>query len=143
MVGQTIKEARKKLKLSQSALSDKCGIARPLIARYETGVTIPTGESLEKIAHALEIPYTVLSQKNNSDPKSQRKSTISPVKVIYSHLKSFDEQEIQLVKQVVDFILSKKEKESAMKADLKQKETLFQNSVREKARMISKQLAKL
>lgn len=55
-VGERIREARYNAGLTQEKLGNLAGIAGPTIRRYELGLLNPKFETLEKIAHALEVP---------------------------------------------------------------------------------------
>ena len=54
-VGDQIVHWRKERELSQEALADMAGISQSHICRLETGVHVPTFETIEKIAVALDI----------------------------------------------------------------------------------------
>lgn len=56
-VGERIRAARKAKKMTQAQLGQACDpvIAEPTIRRYELGKLNPKRETIEKIAHALEI----------------------------------------------------------------------------------------
>lgn len=53
--GQRIKAARMKAGLTQKELSTKLGVSESFIAQYETDKRNPKIETLEKIAHALDV----------------------------------------------------------------------------------------
>ena len=55
-VGARICEQRKVKNLSQADLERRCGLARCRISWLEHGRAVPTIETLERIADALEIP---------------------------------------------------------------------------------------
>ena len=63
--GENIKKYRKKRGMTQKELGQLCGIAETTIRRYELGSLNPKYETLEKIAKALEIPYTQLIDDEN------------------------------------------------------------------------------
>lgn len=54
--GDKIKKIRKERHISQKTLGEKLGVSAAMIGQYETGVRNPKFETLEKIAHALEVP---------------------------------------------------------------------------------------
>jgi transcriptional regulator with XRE-family HTH domain len=55
-LGQRIRKYRKKLGMSQDALSKKAGLAFHTIAKIETGATPnPTIDTVKKIADALDV----------------------------------------------------------------------------------------
>lgn len=59
-VGENIKRIRKKKGLTQKQLGALCGLADSAIRRYELGGANPKIETIQKIAHALEVEYTDL-----------------------------------------------------------------------------------
>lgn len=64
-IGQKIKELRKKQGMSQKDLADKLGITPVLISQYENGKRNPKLETLQKIADALEVDISELSDSLN------------------------------------------------------------------------------
>lgn len=55
-LGKKIKMARIELDLNQTQLADKIGAKQKSISRYETGASMPTIETLVKIAKVLKKP---------------------------------------------------------------------------------------
>jgi transcriptional regulator with XRE-family HTH domain len=55
-VGRKLREMRQARHLSQGDIEKKVGLLRCYTSRVEKGMTIPSVETLEKFAHALEIP---------------------------------------------------------------------------------------
>lgn len=61
MLGNNIKTARKRLKITQKELATRLGIAEITIRKYENGDREPNLETIEKLALALDItPYELL-----------------------------------------------------------------------------------
>ncbi len=56
-LGKKIKLARIEKDLSQDQLAELIKAKQKSISRYETGISIPSLESLEKIAKTLEKPF--------------------------------------------------------------------------------------
>ena len=56
IIGDRLRELRKEKKLSQGDIEKRTGLLRCYISRVENGHTVPAIETLEKLAHALEIP---------------------------------------------------------------------------------------
>jgi len=54
MVATNLREIRKQRGLTQKELSEKSGVARISIARYESGKVIPGALNLMKLAKAME-----------------------------------------------------------------------------------------
>ena len=55
-IGAKLRELRKAKNLSQGDIQKRTGLFRCYTSRVEHGHTVPTVETLEKYAHALEIP---------------------------------------------------------------------------------------
>lgn len=55
-LGKKIKLARVELDLNQTALAEKIGAKQKSISRYENGLSMPSVETLVKIAKALKKP---------------------------------------------------------------------------------------
>lgn len=56
IIGERIREIRERQELSQGDVESRTGLLRCYISRVENGHTVPTVETLEKFAHALEVP---------------------------------------------------------------------------------------
>ena len=56
-LGKKIKLARIELDMTQGDLAEAIGSLQKSISRYETGSTIPSLETLEKIAKTLKKPF--------------------------------------------------------------------------------------
>ena len=56
VIGERLRKLRKSKNLSQGDIETRTGMLRAYISRVENGHTVPTIESLEKIARALEVP---------------------------------------------------------------------------------------
>jgi transcriptional regulator with XRE-family HTH domain len=56
LIGDRLRAIRKGKNLSQGDIQKRTGLLRPYISRVECGHTIPAVETLEKFAHALEVP---------------------------------------------------------------------------------------
>ena len=56
LIGDRIRAFREAKKLSQGDVEKRSGLLRVYISRIENGHTIPSVETLEKFAHALDVP---------------------------------------------------------------------------------------
>ncbi len=56
VIGDKLKELRATKKLSQGDIEQRTGLLRCYISRVESGHTVPSVDTLEKMARALEIP---------------------------------------------------------------------------------------
>ncbi len=76
-IGHRLRELREAKKLSQGDIEKRTGLLRCYTSRVENGYTIPSVQTLEKYASALEVPlYMVFCDgsgpmKNQSFPKTK------------------------------------------------------------------------
>jgi transcriptional regulator with XRE-family HTH domain len=56
IIGDRLKELREEKHLSQGDIQEKTGLLRCYVSRVENGHTVPSVETLEKLAHALGVP---------------------------------------------------------------------------------------
>jgi transcriptional regulator with XRE-family HTH domain len=56
VIGERLKALREHKKMSQGDVEQRTGLLRVYISRIENGHTIPSIETLEKMARALEVP---------------------------------------------------------------------------------------
>jgi len=56
IIGRRIRQLREERNLSQADIEERTGLLRVYISRVENGHTIPSLETLERLAAALEIP---------------------------------------------------------------------------------------
>src|SRR5258706_14310160 len=56
VIGHRLKELRESKELPQGEIEKRCGLLRCYISRVENGHTVPSVETLEKMARALEVP---------------------------------------------------------------------------------------
>ena len=69
IIGDRLREIREEKKLSQGDIEKRTGLVRPYISRVENNHTVPTIETLEKMARALEIPMYQLFYDGEEPPK--------------------------------------------------------------------------
>jgi transcriptional regulator with XRE-family HTH domain len=69
LIGERIKELREAKRLSQGDIEKRTGLIRCYTSRVENGHTVPTVETLEKYAHALEVPIYQLFYEGEEPPK--------------------------------------------------------------------------
>jgi transcriptional regulator with XRE-family HTH domain len=69
IIGDRLRELREEKKLSQGDIEKRTGLVRPYISRVENNHTIPTIETLEKWAGALEVPMYQLFYDGEEPPK--------------------------------------------------------------------------
>jgi transcriptional regulator with XRE-family HTH domain len=57
---QNLRKRRRELHLTQLELAEKLGVSRPYIAEVEAGKSIPSLETVERFAKALDCPPVTL-----------------------------------------------------------------------------------
>lgn len=75
MLGNTIKELRKKKGITQEELANNIFVSRSLVAKFETNAAHPSKETLEKIAEYFDVPLSSLDESKASveTNKNQKK----------------------------------------------------------------------
>lgn len=68
-IGERIRLLRETKKLSQGDIEQRCGLLRSYLSRVENGHTVPSVETLEKLARALEVPIYQLFYSGEEPPK--------------------------------------------------------------------------
>jgi transcriptional regulator with XRE-family HTH domain len=69
LIGQKLREIRESKHLSQGDIEKRTGLIRCYTSRVENGHTIPSIETLEKYARALEVPLYKLFYEGSAPPK--------------------------------------------------------------------------
>jgi transcriptional regulator with XRE-family HTH domain len=69
IIGDRLRGLREEKKLSQGDIEKRTGLFRCYISRVENGHTVPSIETLEKMARALEIPMYQLFYDGEEPPK--------------------------------------------------------------------------
>jgi transcriptional regulator with XRE-family HTH domain len=69
IIGDRLRVLREQKKLSQGDIEKKTGLLRCYTSRIENGHTVPSVETLEKYARALEVPMYQLFYEGDEPPK--------------------------------------------------------------------------
>ncbi len=69
LIGDRIRAIREEKELSQGDIEQRSGLLRAYISRVENGHTVPSVETLEKLARALEVPLYQLFYEGEEPPK--------------------------------------------------------------------------
>jgi transcriptional regulator with XRE-family HTH domain len=69
IIADRLKALRESKKMSQGDIERRTGLLRCYISRVENGHTVPAIETLEKLAHALEVPTYQLFYDGEEPPK--------------------------------------------------------------------------
>ena len=67
-IGDSVRELREAKELSQGDIENRTGLLRCYISQIENGDTLPTLETLEKLARALEVPLYRLFYNGEEPP---------------------------------------------------------------------------
>ena len=68
VIGDRLKELREVKKLSQGDIEKRTGLLRCYISRVENNHTVPSVDTLEKLARALEVPMYQLFHSGTASP---------------------------------------------------------------------------
>jgi transcriptional regulator with XRE-family HTH domain len=68
LIGDRLRELREAKNLSQGHIEKRSGLLRCYISRVENGHTVPSVETLEKMARALEVPMYKLFYEGKEPP---------------------------------------------------------------------------
>jgi transcriptional regulator with XRE-family HTH domain len=71
LIGKRLRDLREQLSLSQGDVERRTGLLRCYISRVENGHTVPSLETLERMAAALEVPLYELFYEGNGAPGSR------------------------------------------------------------------------
>jgi transcriptional regulator with XRE-family HTH domain len=69
IIGERLRTLRVEKKFSQGEIEKRTGLRRCYISRVENGHTVPSIETLEKFAHALEVPMHQMFYEGIESPK--------------------------------------------------------------------------
>ncbi len=69
VIGDRLRALREEKKFTQGEIEKRTGLLRCYISRVENGHTVPSVETLEKFAHALEVPMYQLFYDGEEPPK--------------------------------------------------------------------------
>lgn len=70
MIGERLRKLREEKKLSQGDIEKRTGLLRCYISRVENGHTVPSVETLEKLARALELPLYQIFYEGEMPPEA-------------------------------------------------------------------------
>lgn len=101
LIGEQLRLLREYKNLSQGDIEARCGLLRCYISRVENGHTVPAVETLEKFAHALEVPLYVIfygtDQKRGSEPIEPRDPDARQTRLILEALGRLTDKERRLL----------------------------------------------
>ncbi|WP_077616815.1 helix-turn-helix domain-containing protein [Caenibacillus caldisaponilyticus] len=110
--GERLKILRMRKKLSQQDVADRLNINRSTYARYELGQTQPDFETLEKLADFFDVSTDyILGRTDNPNPPGNDEDNL----VAFYNLDDLDEEDIQYVKETIEFLRRKRRKQKNQK----------------------------
>ena len=68
-IGDRLRALREEKKFTQGEIEKRTGLLRAYVSRVENGHTVPAIETIEKFAHALEVPMYQLFYDGEEPPK--------------------------------------------------------------------------
>jgi transcriptional regulator with XRE-family HTH domain len=72
VIGDRLRQLREEKKFSQGDIEKRTGLLRCYTSRVENNHTVPSVETLEKFARALEVPMYVLFYDGDEPPKAPK-----------------------------------------------------------------------
>ncbi len=72
LFSQKLRQARKRVRLSQSQLAERVGVTQRSMTNYECGRAVPRRKTLQKIARELHVTVEYLTNDAVSDPQAGR-----------------------------------------------------------------------
>jgi transcriptional regulator with XRE-family HTH domain len=75
IIGQRLRQIREEKQISQADIERKTGLLRCYISRVENGHTVPTVETLQKFAHALDVPMYRLFYDSEKPPELPKRTS--------------------------------------------------------------------
>lgn len=83
VIGDRLRELRQQKNLSQGDIEKKTGLLRCYLSRVENGHTVPSVETLEKLARALEIPMYQLFYEGARPLKILKHASADPSEIAW------------------------------------------------------------
>ena len=84
VIGEKLKALREQKRMSQGDIEHRTGLLRCYISRVENGHTVPSVDTLEKIARALEVPMYRLFTDDEHVKKPNIRAEIIPRRAVTS-----------------------------------------------------------
>lgn len=83
IIGQRLRQIREQKKMSQADIERETGLLRCYISRVENGHTVPTVETLQKFAYALEVPMYQLFYDGEKRPELPKPESIEGADMLW------------------------------------------------------------
>ena len=123
IIGDRLRMLREEKNLSQGDIEKRTGLLRCYISRVENGHTVPAIETLEKMAHALEVPMYHIMYDGDKPPQSRDDKHSNEwgssgkdgryLNKLCRHLEKMSEPDKELLLAFAKNVAKKKEKKAA------------------------------
>jgi transcriptional regulator with XRE-family HTH domain len=109
IIGKRLRQLREERGLSQGAIENRTGLLRCYISRVENGHTVPSLETLERLAYALQIPlYQLFYEGKVPPPLPKLSARCTTEELAQAHDEQSDESKfIAKVKELLSRINKK------------------------------------
>jgi transcriptional regulator with XRE-family HTH domain len=135
LIGQKLRELRERKQLSQGDIEKKTGLIRCYTSRVENGHTVPTVDTLEKYARALEIPLYRLFYDGAEPP--------AKLNVLLTQEKDWGEQgkDFQVFRKFIQLLARMQVRDRGLLVDLARRMAI-RNSQRRGSRRVRRKRAR-
>lgn len=116
VIGERLRSLREQKNLSQGDIEKRTGLLRCYISRVENGHTVPSIETLEKCAKALEVSMGQLFAGGSQEPKPVISIVNSPAKAVRLNRKAQNG-----LRRLTDAFIKMGEREKGMLIGIAQK----------------------
>lgn len=103
-ISKRIRELRKAMKLTQSQFAEMVNLSEDSIGKIERGVSVPTIDTLNKIADGLKITLSEVLEETLQKAKSQNQVISDFIK----YLKTKSTEDVRLIHEVAVKILERR-----------------------------------
>ena len=119
VIGTRLKKLREEKSLSQGDIEKRTGLLRCYISRVENGHTVPSLETLERLAAALEIPLHQLFYEGDGEPALPNLSKLQSTEELV--LDAEQEKEVRFFEKVKRLLAKIDEKDRQLLLYMAQK----------------------
>lgn len=103
-ISKRIRELRKAMKLTQSQFAEMVNLSEDSIGKIERGVSVPTIDTLNKIAEGLKITLSEVLEETLQKVKSQNQAIADFIK----YLKTKSNEDVRLIHEVAIKVLERR-----------------------------------
>lgn len=105
---------RRSKQWSQKDLADKLSVHQTVIARWESGKTIPRGDSVERLSEIFAVPVTELVADANATLQNGSPCADVELSRLFGHVNSFEQRDREALKTFLEAIIMKNRVRSAI-----------------------------